>query len=233
MENGRIAAIFDVDGTLIAGDSLERIFVRFLTRRGELGWRDFLRFGVNGLDALVVSGSPIKGNKAYLSGKSAPRIRRLARECFELEIARCLLPRALDRLHWHKRSGHLTILLSGTLDLLLEPLAEYLGVSARIGTELETEGRAFTGWIVGIHPYGEAKAESIKMMNRLGVFNLKRSFAYANSFADRYLLAQTGYPIATNADTRLRRLAEKRGWMIEEFTASKIQLSIGKVYDRL
>jgi HAD superfamily hydrolase (TIGR01490 family) len=233
MENRRIAAIFDVDGTLIAGDSLERIFIRFLTQRGELGWRDFLRFGVNGLDSLVVSGSPLKGNKAYLSGKSAPRINRLARECFELEIVRSLLPRALDRLRWHQRSGHLALLLSGTLDLLLEPLAEYLGVSARIGTELETEGRAFTGRIVGVHPYGEAKAESLKVMNRLGLFNLKRSFAYANSFADRYMLANIGYPIATNADSRLLRLAEKRGWMIEDFSASKIELSIEKAYDRL
>ena len=42
MKNQRIAAIFDVDGTLIAGATLERIFIRFLRRRGELGWREIV-----------------------------------------------------------------------------------------------------------------------------------------------------------------------------------------------
>jgi HAD superfamily hydrolase (TIGR01490 family) len=232
MDNGRIAAIFDVDGTLVAGDSLERIFIRFLWRRGELGWRDLLCFGVNALDALFTGRSPFKANKAYLRSKNISRIRRLARECFDLEIARCLLPGAIDRLRWHQSSGHFPILLSGTLDLLLEPLAEYLGVSARIGTELETEGRIFTGRIVGIHPFGQRKAESVGFMKRLGLFNLKRSFAYANSYADRYLLAQLGYPVATNADARLRRLAEKRGWMIEDFISCRAGISIEKAYDR-
>jgi HAD superfamily hydrolase (TIGR01490 family) len=230
MENGRIAAIFDVDGTLIAGDSLERIFIKFLWRRGELNWRDLFCFGVNALDALLTGRSPFKANKAYLRRKNASRIRRLARECFELEIVRRLLPGAIDRLRWHQSSGHFPILLSGTLDLLLEPLAEYLGVSARIGTELETEGRIFTGRIAGMHPFGEAKAESVRLMN--GLFNLNRSFAYADSYADRYMLAQLGYPVAANADPRLRRLAEKRGWLIEDFISCKTGISIEEAYDR-
>jgi HAD superfamily hydrolase (TIGR01490 family) len=224
MDNGRIAAIFDVDGTLIAGDSLERIFIAFLWRRGELSWRDILRFGLNAVDSLFAGRSPFTSNKTYLRSKNSSRIRRLARECFETEIVRCLLPGAIDRLQWHQRSGHFPILLSGTLDLLLEPLAEYLGVSARIGTELETEGRSFTGRISGIHPFGEAKAESLMLLNGLGLFNLKRSFAYANSYSDRHLLAHLGYPVATNADPRLRRLAEKKGWLIEDFTSRRLNL---------
>jgi alcohol-forming fatty acyl-CoA reductase len=232
MDNGRIAAIFDVDGTLIAGASLERIFIAFLWRRGELNWRDILRFGLNAVDSLFARRSPFTGNKAYLRRKNSSRMRRLARECFETEIVGCLLPRAIDRLQWHQRSGHFPILLSGTLDLLLEPLAEYLGVSARIGTELETDGRSFTGRIAGLHPFGEAKAESLILMNGLGLFNLKRSFAYANSYSDRYLLAQLGYPVATNADPRLRRLAEKKGWLIEDFASRKCRKSIERAYDR-
>jgi HAD superfamily hydrolase (TIGR01490 family) len=221
MNNGRIAAIFDVDGTLIAGDSLERIFVRFLWRRGELNFSDLISFGLNALSALFMGRSPFQANKAYLRSKNISRIRKLARECFDLEIARCLLPSAVDRLRWHQNSGHIPILLSGTLDLLLEPLAEYLGVNARIGTELETDGRIFTGRIAGMHPYGESKAESVTVMKGLGLFNLNRSFAYANSYADRYMLAQLGNPVATNADARLRKLAEKRGWMIEDFSSRK------------
>jgi phosphoserine phosphatase len=42
MNNKHIAAIFDVDGTLIASPTTERIFIRFLLRRGELGWREMI-----------------------------------------------------------------------------------------------------------------------------------------------------------------------------------------------
>lgn len=221
MNNTRIAAIFDIDGTLITGDSLERIFVKYLWRHGQLNWRSLAHFTVGAVGGAAVGRSPFKCNKSYLRGQDAAHLRRLARECVELEIAPNLLPEAINRLRWHQNAGHFVILLSGTLDLLLEPLAEYLGVSARIGTEVEVEGRFLTGRIAGLHPYGAAKAECLIVMNGMGLLNLKRSFAYADSYADRHLLAYVGNPVATNADPRLRMLAENRGWMIENFACRK------------
>jgi HAD superfamily hydrolase (TIGR01490 family) len=232
MNNTRLAAIFDVDGVLIANDSLERIFFRFLWRRGELTGRDLLRFAAGGLRALATGRSPLKANKFYLNGKDAARIRRLARECFEQEIEPRLLTRAVDRLRWHQSAGHFVILLSGTLDLLLEPLAEYLGVSARIGTVLDVDGRLLTGRIAGLHPFGEAKAECLMVMNRVGLFNAKRSFAYGDAYADRHALACVGNPVATNPDSRLQLLAETRGWMVEDFTCPGKQLLMENIYDR-
>jgi putative phosphoserine phosphatase/1-acylglycerol-3-phosphate O-acyltransferase len=224
MRATRIAAIFDVDGTLIANDSLERIFIKFLWRSGELGARDITRLASGAIRALAEGHSPLKANKAYLRGKPANRVERLARDCFAQEIARRLLPSALERLRWHQRAGHGVILLSGTLDLLLTPLAEYLGVHARIGAELEVADGCLTGRLVGRHPFGAAKAASLMARNSAGAFDLARSFAYADHYADRYLLAAVGHPIAANPDRRLRRLAEGRGWMIEDFTAADREL---------
>ncbi len=215
--HARIAAIFDVDGTLIAGNSMERSFIRFLWRRGELKWTEFLRFFDGALESFFAGRSPISDNKAYLRGKDAAHVRKLAREFFEEEVVSRLLPQATDRLRWHQNSGHFVILLSGTLDLLLEPLAEHLGVSARVGAELEVENRRFTGRIAGLPPSGKAKANCLSVMSRIGILDLKRSFAYADRYTDRFLLAEVGYPVATNADIGLRRVADSRGWMIEDF----------------
>jgi HAD superfamily hydrolase (TIGR01490 family) len=221
--NQRIAAIFDVDGTLITHATFERIFIRFLWRRGQFGWRELFRW-TGGL--LTPSFAPkagaggrsrLKAIKTYLRGKDSLRIRRLAQECFEDEIAPRLSPEAINRLRWHQSAGHFVILLSGTLDLLLEPLAERLGVSARVGSELEVENRRFTGRIAGAHPYGKTKAECLAAINRVGSIDLKRSFAYADSFADRHLLSMVGHPVATNADAGLRKVAKLRGWMTEDF----------------
>jgi HAD superfamily hydrolase (TIGR01490 family) len=231
--NSRIAAIFDVDGTLVAGATLERIFIGFLWRRGDLGWLDLLRWIGGTAEAFAAGRSPLKANKTYLRGKDAARIRRLARECFETEIEPRLSQQAINRLRWHQSAGHFVILLSGTLDLLLEPLAEHLGVCARVGTELEVGERRFTGRISGLHPFDKTKAECLSVMSRVGMFDLKRSFAYADSYADRHLLAMVGNPVATNADAALRKIAESKGWMTEEFSGSKEQNPAGGIYGRV
>ena len=220
MNTRKIAAIFDVDGTLIAGATLERIFIGFLVRRGELGWREMTYWIGAAAKAAATGGVRLKAIKAYLRGKDPAYLRHLARECVEREIEPRLSPEAVNRLRWHQSAGHLVILLSGTLDLLLDPLAERLGVHARVGSELEVEDNRFTGRIAGAHPFGMMKAECLATINRANRFNLMRSFAYADSFADRHLLAMVGHPVATNADTALRKIAETRGWMIEDFARS-------------
>ena len=218
MMKTRIAAVFDVDGTLVAGDSLERIFLKFLWRYGELGGRDLLLLAKGAGGALAEGRSPLRTNKAYLRGRDAGRVARLARDCFDQEIARRLLPAAISRLRWHQEAGHCVVLLSGTLNQLIEPLAERLGVCARVGTQVESAGRCLTGRISGRHLYGPAKADCLAEMNRGGLFDLPRSFAYANHYTDRHLLAMVGRPVAANPDRRLRALAGREGWMIEEFT---------------
>lgn len=219
-QENRIAAIFDVDGTLLAGSSMERIFVQFLYRRGEIDWREGLQFLAGSLEALARGRAPFASNKSYLRGKDATQIRRLARDCFVTEIAPRLLPAAMERLRWHQRAGHFVLLLSGSLDLLLEPLAEHLGIGARIGAEIESNDLRLTGRIVGIHPLGNAKAECLRLMATTLSFNLKRSFAYADQYSDRFLLRMVGNPVIVNGDAALQRYAHDRGWMSEDFAAT-------------
>src|SRR5438552_16234404 len=116
MNTKRIAAIFDVDGTLIANDSLERIFIRFLWRYGELRASDLARLAGGAVSALASGRSPLKANKVYLRGKQVNRMERLAWDCLEQEIARRLRPGAIALRRWHQCDTHDGVLLSGTPD---------------------------------------------------------------------------------------------------------------------
>lgn len=215
--SGKIAAIFDVDGTLLVGTSMERIFISFLLREGELRPNELVRLLGGALD-----GTPMRANKSYLRGHEYHRMSMLARRCFDEEIAPRLLRQGLARVRWHKAAGHDVALLSGSLDLLLAPLADYLGVRIAAGTQLEVLGAQLTGRIIGRHPFGEGKLERLREMARRFGLDLARSFAYADHFADRHLLDRVGHPVATNPDRQLRELAESRGWMIEEFSTGEL-----------
>lgn len=220
MTNQKIAAVFDVDGTLIAHDSLERIFFRFLWRYDEIGWLALTGLGRSALSALYKGLAAMSDNKLWLRGQEAKRLKHLARDCFEQEVRHRLLPGALARLCWHQQAGHEIILLSGTPDVLLEPLAEYLRVTSYIGAPMEISAQKVTGRLSGPRPFGINKVACLTQTLKdqpSAAPDLRRSFAYGDHYADRFLLTTVGNPVAANPDRRLRRVAERRGWMIEQF----------------
>lgn len=217
MSNKPIAAIFDVDGTLLGGASMEVRFLQYLWRYGELRASDITRLAAGIFRTAAQGRSVIRANKAYLRNKPLDHVRRLAQDCFDQHIRHHLLPKAVDRVRWHQQQGHCVVLVSGTLDLLLEPLQEYLNACTRIGAKIETQGNALLGNIVGEHPYAKGKVTTLMAMNQVRNFDLSKSFAYGNHFTDRFLLGAVGHPVATNPDYRLRGYAAKQGWMIEEF----------------
>jgi HAD superfamily hydrolase (TIGR01490 family) len=217
MNRQPIAAIFDVDGTLLGGASMEVRFLQYLWRYGELRVSDITRLAAGIFRTAAQGHSVLRANKAYLYNKPLDHFRRLAQDCFDQHIRPHLLPKAVARVRWHQQQGHSVVLVSGTLDLLLEPLQQYLNACSRIGTKIETDGAALLGTIAGEHPYAKAKVTTMLALNQCRQFDLAKSFAYGNHFTDRFLLSVVGHPVATNPDHRLRTFAAKHGWMIEEF----------------
>ncbi|MFN0119330.1 MAG: HAD family hydrolase [Blastocatellia bacterium] len=221
MSHKQITAVFDVDGTLISGNSLERLFFHFLWRYGEIHWRQLAGLARGPLAALTSGCRALGDNKYGWSGQDIERMRRLARDCFEQEIVRHLAPAAIGRLRWHQQNGHEVILLSGAPDLLLDPLAEFLGVRTWMGTRLEAAGPQLTGRIDGQRLFAQAKLAQFRRFSQQrqsAHVDYARSFAYGDHYEDRFLLAAVGNPVAVNPDRRLTRVARQRGWMIEYFS---------------
>ena len=212
-----IAAIFDVDGTLLAGASMELRFLQYLWRYGELRARDLLRLAAGTVHTAAQGRSPRRANKAYLAGKPCEHYRRLAQDCFDQHIKHHLLPKAVARVRWHQQQGHAIVLLSGSLEILVEPLARHLNADFSLTTRIANDGTTMRGQIAGEHPYSKAKATTLLAFNQLHNFDLAKSFAYGNHYTDRHVLSLVGEPVATNADRRLQRWATQHGWMLEEF----------------
>lgn len=212
------AAIFDIDNTLLKGHSSERIFIRYLFKKGIITFRDILRFlGIFLFKLLTFQGLCLKSNKAYLRGKDPSLIRNEARRCFKEHISSLITIKAREEIRRKKEEGCAIVLISGTLDVLIEEFREELGANAVVGSRLQRLNGLFTGRLEGPHPYGRGKAKILQELASEMDIDLKNSYAYADHYSDVAFLSLVGHPVAVNAHPGLRLYAHWKGWPVMDF----------------
>lgn len=208
----RIAAIFDVDQTLIQGCT-ERLFFRYLLRQGLLRVPRALTY----LGRLAWNPHERFRDKTYLQGLPVADTLRLARQCYQEDIAPRLSRAGLACVREHQSQGHGIVLLTGSLAFLLAPLKEELGADWLIATEVSQNGLCFSGEITGLHPRGENKLLLLLELSRSHNLDLPHSFAYGDHFQDLHLFHRIGFPVAVNPSWRLKRQARRHQWPIRSF----------------
>ncbi len=207
-----VAAIFDVDKTLVQG-STERLFFKYLLRHNKLKATQAMAY----LARLASRPGDRFRDKSYLKGLPVEETKALARRCYEEMIAPRLSPQALACLEEHKAKGHRILLLTGSLSFLIMPLKETVQADWLIATEPAHDNGCFTGEIAGLHPRGKNKELLLSDLSRQQGLDLSQSYAYGDHFEDRSLFSRVGHPVAVNPSWRLKRLARKRRWQIRYF----------------
>jgi HAD superfamily hydrolase (TIGR01490 family) len=214
-----LAALFDVDNTLIPGEACEVRFFRYLWRRRLVGWREVRR----SLLCLMrhcpsISIHPLRERKVYLEGKDPFTIETCAREFFDEEMVKAVSGKGRERLEAHRQSGHQLILISGAPDFLITPLAAALNVPTLFAARPERRNDQYTGDIVPPLPYGPGKQQLILSHAQEKGLDLKSSFAYGDSPGDTEILQLVGYPIVVNPIRGMLRIAREQGWPVVDWT---------------
>lgn len=213
-----IAAIFDVDNTLLPGQASEVRFFRFLWKRGLVGWREIRESAGWALRRMPpLSLQPLRERKLYLAGKDAGDVESLAEEFCKGEIFPRLARQGLTRMDEHRRAGHHLVLVTGSLDFLVAPLAALLDVSTVLATKLEQDQERFTGHVRAPLPYGPGKRELIARLTRECRLDLARSFAYGDSPGDVELLQMVGHPLVVNPIRGMASIARRHGWPVQRW----------------
>ncbi|MFV0525449.1 MAG: HAD-IB family hydrolase [Acidimicrobiales bacterium] len=216
----RQLAAFDLENTVIASNVVFS-YSWLATRR--MNWRDRVRFTLEtmaeGPELLALDRRDrtdfLRHFYRRYEGASVEEMARLGPELLADHILTKAYPAALRRVREHRRLGHRTLLITGALDIVVDPLGPLF--DDVICAEMTVADGRYTGELTSVPPTGEVRAQALRDYAEANGFDLAESVAYADSTSDLPLLDAVGFPVAVNPEVRLATLATKRGWLIEQW----------------
>lgn len=208
-------AVFDIDGTLVAGPSTEKRFFWWLARRGRIGPRQLFAFLWFTLRHLPRYGRHTpKKNKAYLSGHEVERVAAEAEAFVRERVADSLFGPAVARLRAHQAAGDAVVMVSGTLEPIAAALGRLLGVDHTVGSRCDTRHGRCTARPPARHPFAADKRALLDALCAEYSVSAAEVSAYGDSAYDLPLLEAVGEPIAVRPDKALLARALAAGWQI-------------------
>lgn len=211
-------AIFDLDNTLIGGDS-DHAWGEFLVEREHVDgeryrsandrfYRDYQRGELDIFAYLEFALEP-------LAQLSRGQLGNLQRAFMEEVVSEIWLPQAEELIAGHRRDGHHIMIITATNRFVVEPIAARLGVDTLLATEPEeVEGR-FTGRVAGEPCYQGGKVLRLhQWLAHNPAYAASEKWFYSDSINDLPLLREVEHPVAVDPDPRLRTEAESRGWPV-------------------
>ena len=210
-------ALFDLDNTLIAGDS-DHGWGEFLTtkkivdaayykRMNDQFYSDYQNGQLDMAAYLAFSLAPLgKLSQSELEG--------LHKQFMTEVIEPLWLTKAESLLQQHRDNGDVLMVITSTNRFVVEPICQKLGVEHLIATELEQQGNQFTGRVSGIPSFKEGKVIRLNDWLKSSGSNLSGSSFYSDSINDLPLLEIVDHPVAVDPCPQLREEALQRGWKI-------------------
>jgi HAD superfamily hydrolase (TIGR01490 family) len=215
----RLGAFFDVDNTLIPGVAIEVKFFRYLLRRGFVGLRESAQSAWHLLRHMPpMSLHPLRERKLYLAGKYPAMIEPLADAFVHDEICPRISRTGLAVLQEHQQAGHRVVLVTGSLDFLIAPLATMLKVPTVLAATPERVASQYTGHVLPPLPYGEGKRVLIESLSAHEQMDLQDCYAYGDSPGDVAVLQSVGHPQVVNPIRGMGRIARRHGWPVVTWT---------------
>jgi alcohol-forming fatty acyl-CoA reductase len=215
------AVYADVDGTLCATNLLGAL--QYL-KRHELGgplfafWRLGLLVKIP-YWAVLDCFSRARANESICfeyCGMDVEDVRDCAESCYRAYIRPRFFPQALKRVKDMHAMDYRIVLMTGSIDFLMKPLARDLRAELIAPSLAEVDG-LFTGALETGSLVGERKANALYAHAEDNNIDLEASFALADSYTDVPMLECVGHPVAVNPDRKLARIARERNWPVEHW----------------
>ncbi|MCK5697743.1 MAG: HAD family hydrolase [Gammaproteobacteria bacterium] len=210
-------AIFDLDNTLIGGDS-DYLWGQFLVEKkwvdAELYEHENQRFYDEYKAGTLDIDEFLEFSLAPLKQVSIKELTQLHHEFMQKKINTIWLPKAEALLAKHRANDDFLLIITATNHFVTAPIAKKLGVDAIIATMPEQKNNLYTGKVSGTPCFQEGKVERLSQWLKDKSFSLDESYFYSDSINDLPLLLKVTYPIAVDPDDTLKSYAKEHLWSI-------------------
>jgi HAD superfamily hydrolase (TIGR01490 family) len=207
-------AIFDLDDTLIDGDSAS-LWLRFLVAEG-LAPADMLPREAAMMADYRAGRLDMECYMAFtlqpLRGRRVDEVGEWARRYIAAEVAGRVFPAALAALARYRADGWRRLVISATGEHLVAPIAAHLGVDEVLAIRLQQHEGRYTGATEGVLTYRHGKTERLAAWLAQAGESLAGSHGYSDSINDVPLLDAVASGFVVNPDPGLTALAVERGW---------------------
>ena len=210
-------AIFDLDNTLIAGDS-DHSWGEFLVDQNivdrqlykKMNDKFYADYESGCLDIFAY----LEFSVEPLTQFSLQELDILHQQFMRDVIEPMKLDQAETLINHHRQAGDRILVITSTNRFIVEPICKSLGINEIIATDLQIIDGKYTGKVDGTPTFKEGKVERFNQWLREQNTNNEGSYFYSDSINDMPMLLEVTYPIAVDPDPALRKEAESRHWEI-------------------
>lgn len=210
-------AIFDLDNTLLAGDS-DYLWGRFLVDREIVDGIEYAEENERFYQAYQAGTLDIDGYLRFalrpLAQHEPGQLRAWRAQFIDEQIRPIVLAQGRDLVESHRSRGDTLLIITATNRFLTEPIAALFGIDHLLATDPEITGERYTGAVMGIPTFREGKIRALETWLEHTGQPLADSYFYSDSHNDIPLLERVCHPIAVDPDPELRQQAIQRGWPI-------------------
>lgn len=215
-EHSSSIAFFDVDGTLVDGvvglyASLRLVQHKVMKKRRVL---QAIYFSIADLvvrqDVEAIYHIAMKD----MAGWPLARIYELGKLSWERDSKPRMYQEGLEKIREHQRSGHRVILMSSAPYMVLDMMAQDLGLDDAYGVGPEAVDGILINQLRTPLCYGDGKVHYAHVASKKYDIPLSQCYFYSNDAVDLPLLYKVGHPCAVNPDKALQKIAAERSWKV-------------------
>lgn len=210
-------ALFDLDNTLLAGDS-DYLWGVFLSERGivdgDFYERENQRFYQEYKDGKLDIFEFLAFSLQPLANNRLSDLRRWHASFMQEKIMPLISKQATELVEKHRQAGDTLLVITATNAFVTAPIVKQFGIEHLIATEPEMIDGRYTGRVAGIPCYQEGKVERFSQWLEQHKVTADGAWFYSDSHNDLPLLRKITHPVAVDPDDILAAEATDAGWPI-------------------
>ncbi len=210
-------ALFDLDNTLIAGDS-DYLWGCFLVEQGIVDGKLYESENQRFYDLYKIGELDIHEFLDFqlkpLAQHSMKTLEQWRSQYIEEKITPILLTKAQALIEQHRQQQDTLVVITATNRFITSPIAELYNIQHLLATEPEIINERYSGGVTGIPCFQDGKVEHLESWLEANRQTLDDSWFYSDSHNDLPLLNRVSHPVAVDPDEILKQHADEHGWPV-------------------